>query len=115
MYYLQTSIIAITVLVIYFGFKEHGVWQNQQFWEAAFYQDVQKDIKALYLPRVDTSPQSRLSCQTVLSPISPREVNNKFFYLKLFCGIAFNFFRVFARRKCFQGIKLEIILVSMLC
>lgn len=53
--------------------QEHGVWQNQQFWEAAFYQDVQKDIKALYLPRVDTSPQSRLSCQTVLSPISPRE------------------------------------------
>ncbi|KAK9497874.1 hypothetical protein O3M35_003784 [Rhynocoris fuscipes] len=28
--------------------QEHAVWQNQQFWEGAFYQDVQKDIKALY-------------------------------------------------------------------
>ncbi|XP_014253591.1 myotubularin-related protein 13 isoform X2 [Cimex lectularius] len=28
--------------------QEHNVWQNQQFWEGAFYQDVQKDIKALY-------------------------------------------------------------------
>ncbi|BES90651.1 Myotubularin protein [Nesidiocoris tenuis] len=28
--------------------QEHSVWQNQQFWEGAFYQDVQKDIKALY-------------------------------------------------------------------
>ncbi|XP_069696125.1 myotubularin-related protein 13 isoform X2 [Periplaneta americana] len=54
--------------------QEHGVWQNQQFWEAAFYQDVQKDIKALYLPRIETSPPNhRLSCDTVLSPVSPRE------------------------------------------
>lgn len=28
--------------------QEHPVWQNQQFWEDAFYQDVQKDIKRLY-------------------------------------------------------------------
>jgi hypothetical protein len=49
------------------------VWQNQQFWEAAFYQDVQKDIKALYLPRLETSPpNSHLSCD---SSISPREVS----------------------------------------
>jgi len=49
------------------------VWQNQQFWEAAFYQDVQKDIKALYLPRLETSPpKSHLSCD---SSISPREVS----------------------------------------
>uniref|UniRef100_A0A0P5TBM6 SET domain binding factor n=1 Tax=Daphnia magna TaxID=35525 RepID=A0A0P5TBM6_9CRUS len=27
------------------------VWQSQQFWEASFYQDVQRDIRALYLPR----------------------------------------------------------------
>lgn len=32
--------------------QEHAVWQNQQFWEAAFYQDVQKDIKALYSSRL---------------------------------------------------------------
>lgn len=31
--------------------QEHAVWQNQQFWEAAFYQDVQKDIKSLYTSR----------------------------------------------------------------
>jgi myotubularin-related protein 5/13 len=55
--------------------QEHGVWQNQQFWEAAFYQDVQKDIKALYLPRIETSPPNhRLNCDIVLSPLSPREV-----------------------------------------
>nr|CAD7393185.1 unnamed protein product [Timema cristinae] len=54
--------------------QEHNVWQNQQFWEAAFYQDVQRDIKALYLPRVvDTSPSSRHSYDTMLSPVSPRE------------------------------------------
>lgn len=32
--------------------QEHPVWKNQQFWEAAFYQDVQTQIKALYLPRI---------------------------------------------------------------
>ena len=31
--------------------QDHAVWNSQQFWEAAFYQDVQKDIRALYLPR----------------------------------------------------------------
>lgn len=35
--------------------QDHPVWKNQQFWEAAFYQDVQTQIKALYLPR--TPPQ----------------------------------------------------------
>lgn len=40
------------------------MWQNQQFWEAAFYQDVQRDIKALYL-----------ESQHALSPVSPREVS----------------------------------------
>lgn len=52
--------------------QEHSVWQNQQFWEAAFYQDVQKDIKALYVPRSDMlSP--RLSSELMLSPTSPRD------------------------------------------
>lgn len=31
--------------------QDHPVWKSQQFWEAAFYQDVQTQIKALYLPR----------------------------------------------------------------
>ena len=30
---------------------------SQQFWEAAFYQDVQKDIRALYLPRMSSSSE----------------------------------------------------------
>ncbi|CAB3252550.1 unnamed protein product [Arctia plantaginis] len=34
----------------YMCIQEHPVWTSQQFWEAAFYQDVQRDIKALYLP-----------------------------------------------------------------
>ncbi|XP_046393982.1 myotubularin-related protein 13 isoform X2 [Ischnura elegans] len=79
--------------------QDHPVWQNQQFWEAAFYQDVQKDIKALYLPRpteMATSPTGRLGAgfprsdlqyshhhhphhhypyqPPSLSPVSPREV-----------------------------------------
>ncbi|XP_035205518.1 myotubularin-related protein 5-like, partial [Stegodyphus dumicola] len=50
--------------------QEHPVWQNQQFWEAAFYQDVQRDIRALYAPhRVPVGDR-----ESSLSPVSPREV-----------------------------------------
>ena len=28
--------------------QDHAVWQNQQFWEASFYCDLQKGIEALY-------------------------------------------------------------------
>lgn len=35
--------------------QDHPVWKSQQFWEAAFYQDVQAQIKALYLPRSTAS------------------------------------------------------------
>ncbi|XP_048526749.1 myotubularin-related protein 13 isoform X3 [Dendroctonus ponderosae] len=45
--------------------QEHSVWQNQQFWEAAFYQDVQKELKALYTSRVEK--------HEILSPLSPRD------------------------------------------
>ncbi|XP_039436960.1 myotubularin-related protein 13 isoform X2 [Culex pipiens pallens] len=31
--------------------QDHPVWKNQQFWEDAFYHDVQNFIKELYLPR----------------------------------------------------------------
>ncbi|KAG5884190.1 hypothetical protein JTB14_020713 [Gonioctena quinquepunctata] len=51
--------------------QEHAVWSNQQFWEAAFYQDVQKDIKALYTSRTDNlAPRSN---PELLSPTSPRD------------------------------------------
>jgi hypothetical protein len=29
--------------------QDHAVWQNTQFWEAAFFADCQKGIKDLYL------------------------------------------------------------------
>lgn len=38
--------------------QDHPVWKNQQFWESAFYQDVQTQIKALYLPRAQSSENS---------------------------------------------------------
>ncbi|XP_043190119.1 myotubularin-related protein 13-like isoform X3 [Amphibalanus amphitrite] len=31
--------------------QEHTVWGNLQFWEAAYYQDVQRDVQRLYAPR----------------------------------------------------------------
>lgn len=50
------------------------MWQNQQFWEAAFYQDVQKDIKALYSNRTDNIDSSnRYSDYLVSKPTSPRD------------------------------------------
>lgn len=36
---------------VYTAIQNHLVWKNQQFWEAAFYQDVQMQIKALYMTR----------------------------------------------------------------
>jgi myotubularin-related protein 5/13 len=48
--------------------QEHAVWQNQQFWEAAFYQDVQKDVKALYTARCDG-----VRGELLASPTSPRD------------------------------------------
>ncbi|GFR59486.1 myotubularin-related protein 13, partial [Elysia marginata] len=30
--------------------QEHAVWGSQQFWEQAFYEDVQQEIRKLYLP-----------------------------------------------------------------
>ena len=29
------------------------MWSNLQFWEAAFYQDVQKEIRQLYAPQYE--------------------------------------------------------------
>lgn len=38
--------------------QDHAVWHNQQFWEAAFYNDVQKEIKNLYLHVEDQNSNS---------------------------------------------------------
>ncbi|XP_011302109.1 myotubularin-related protein 13 isoform X1 [Fopius arisanus] len=55
--------------------QEHAVWQNQQFWEDAFYQDVQKDIKRLYLP----GDNLKFITDGIVSPISPRDGKDKEF------------------------------------
>lgn len=49
--------------------QDHTVWAHQQFWEAAFYQDVQRDIRALYAPHRNCHSDREPS----LSPVSPRE------------------------------------------
>lgn len=41
--------------------QDHPVWKNQQFWESAFYQDVQTQIKALYLPRTPSIIENNYS------------------------------------------------------
>ncbi|XP_032805005.2 myotubularin-related protein 5-like isoform X2 [Petromyzon marinus] len=39
--------------------QDHPVWTSQQFWEATFYDDVQKHIQSLYLSMNDGSPAHR--------------------------------------------------------
>ena len=52
--------------------QDHAVWQNQQFWEASFYNDVQTGIKAVYLAMHDQVKSDKCeellwtSCQTNL-------------------------------------------------
>ncbi|XP_077558932.1 SET domain binding factor isoform X2 [Haemaphysalis longicornis] len=64
--------------------QEHAVWGQLQFWEAAFYQDVQRDIRALYLPHSSSPQHSSLALanggqqqhkggSTSSPPLSPRE------------------------------------------
>uniref|UniRef100_A0A671RSE9 Myotubularin-related protein 5-like n=1 Tax=Sinocyclocheilus anshuiensis TaxID=1608454 RepID=A0A671RSE9_9TELE len=50
--------------------QEHMVWTNMQFWEAMFYSDVQKHIRALYLENGeegDTSGPKQLSALELAS------------------------------------------------
>ncbi|XP_023320914.1 myotubularin-related protein 13 isoform X8 [Eurytemora carolleeae] len=42
---------------VYTLIQDHAVWQNIQFWESAFYTDVQKGIKDLYLAIEDSSSE----------------------------------------------------------
>jgi len=34
--------------------QDHPVWASQQFWEDAFYSNVQEDIRQLYLSQYET-------------------------------------------------------------
>lgn len=60
--------------------QDHPVWKSQQFWESAFYQDVQTQIKALYLPRANSTTSSSIIensysySRTRLSPSNSRFV-----------------------------------------
>lgn len=57
--------------------QDHPVWKNQQFWEGAFYQDVQTQIKALYLPRMPAENSSSWYNDTnKLSPSSSRDMSD---------------------------------------
>lgn len=57
--------------------QEHAVWKNQQFWEAAYYQDVQKDIKSLYSNIADGPLHSHPP------PVSPSNPVREVSYLTL--------------------------------
>ena len=50
---------------VYTLIQEHPVWQNQQFWEASFFNDVQKGIKSLYTAMNENNNSSRTE-KTVL-------------------------------------------------
>ena len=57
--------------------QEHAVWANSQFWEASFYQDVQHQIRQLYLPKYQEHllPDTHIRQNGMSdSPASPREV-----------------------------------------
>uniref|UniRef100_A0A673KCK3 Myotubularin-related protein 5-like n=1 Tax=Sinocyclocheilus rhinocerous TaxID=307959 RepID=A0A673KCK3_9TELE len=55
--------------------QEHMVWTNMQFWEAMFYSDVQKHIRALYLENGEegdtSSPLSALELASEQSRLWP--------------------------------------------
>lgn len=55
--------------------QEHAVWRNQQFWEAAFYLDVQKQIRQLYLPHYEEHFVSEHTREEAKSANLMREVS----------------------------------------
>lgn len=66
--------------ILLFIFQDHSVWGNQQFWEASFYQDVQREIKSLYQDRTQQISRTSVTSDTsiikdpTLSPINPKDV-----------------------------------------
>ncbi|XP_045127189.1 myotubularin-related protein 13-like isoform X10 [Portunus trituberculatus] len=59
--------------------QDHSVWSNQQFWEASFYQDVQREIKTLYQDRSQQTSRTSITSDAPvmkdpsLSPINPKD------------------------------------------
>lgn len=81
--------------------QDHRVWKRQQFWEAAFYQDVQTQIKALYLPQTNNSSSSSSSSSIIennypytRTRLSPS--NSRYFFFKNTFKLAHNFYLRFS-------------------
>ncbi|XP_076471850.1 myotubularin-related protein 13-like isoform X2 [Babylonia areolata] len=53
--------------------QDHAVWGSLSFWEQAFYQDVQKQIRQLYLPQYEEHLVTEKAREESHSPLSPRE------------------------------------------
>lgn len=66
--------------------QDHPVWRNQQFWEAAYYQDVQTHIKALYLPRANTNSTTSSIIENSYS-YGRASPSNTRFVVRLFAAI----------------------------
>ena len=59
--------------------QEHPVWQNQQFWEAVFYLDVQKEIRSLYL---ESSASAKCYSNLINNTSNMRDVSTHFAVLR---------------------------------
>ena len=55
--------------------QDHAVWGTLSFWEQSFYQDVQKQIRQLYLPQYEEHLVTEKSKEGSRSPMTPREVS----------------------------------------
>ncbi|XP_050410421.1 myotubularin-related protein 13 isoform X2 [Patella vulgata] len=53
--------------------QDHAVWANLAFWEQSFYQDVQKQIRQLYLPYYEEHLVSERQREGSKSPQSPAD------------------------------------------
>ncbi|KAL8615600.1 hypothetical protein ACOMHN_026590 [Nucella lapillus] len=53
--------------------QDHAVWGTLSFWEQAFYQDVQRQIRQLYLPHYEEHLVTEKAREATRSPLSPRE------------------------------------------
>lgn len=88
--------------------QDHPVWKSQQFWESAFYQDVQAQIKALYLPRANNTTSSSVIennysyTRTQFSPSNSRLVKK---FHKLISHLCFLYFFLFNSKHNINGSK----------
>ncbi|KAK7481835.1 hypothetical protein BaRGS_00026861, partial [Batillaria attramentaria] len=53
--------------------QDHAVWGSLSFWEQSFYQDVQKQIRQLYLPQYEEHLVTEKAKEGSKSVVSPKE------------------------------------------